>query len=224
MLEKENVAAKLQTGRNLGVLTLGRLLQNPVRCVALNCRTGKAAMEELRARENILFEICGKVIVAIEEKRVSAAGAARSPTAPPTASAANGSGPERLREIELALRGHCRRACARSGYRRLRPGCPPPGRDHRRPRQPRRSRLPAQLAISAATPDAAIVETTTAGEFAAKEVHQSAQVMYADCVTRLSGVRPASAASSRSAARSSATLKPAAHRSHLSCAGNLPLR
>src|SRR3990170_2850069 len=67
VLEKENAVAKHQTGRNSGVLHSG-VYYRPGSLRAQNCRTGKAAMEEFCRREGIPFNICGKVIVAVEER------------------------------------------------------------------------------------------------------------------------------------------------------------
>jgi (S)-2-hydroxyglutarate dehydrogenase len=67
VLEKEDAVAKHQTGRNSGVLHSG-VYYRPGSLRALNCRTGKAAMEEFCQREGIPFDLCGKVIVAVEDR------------------------------------------------------------------------------------------------------------------------------------------------------------
>jgi len=68
VLEKESVVAKHQTGRNSGVLHSG-VYYRPGSLRAQNCRTGKLAMEEFCTREGIPWEMCGKVIVAVEESQ-----------------------------------------------------------------------------------------------------------------------------------------------------------
>ena len=66
VLEKEAEIAKHQTGRNSGVMHTG-IYYRPGSLKATNCRAGKKAMEEFCTKENIPFELCGKIIVAVEE-------------------------------------------------------------------------------------------------------------------------------------------------------------
>src|SRR5205823_10196773 len=66
VLEKEADLAHHQTGHNSGVLHSG-IYYKPGSLKALNCRAGKKAMEEFCAAEGISYEICGKVIVAVNE-------------------------------------------------------------------------------------------------------------------------------------------------------------
>lgn len=66
VLEKEPSVGEHQTGHNSGVLHSG-IYYKPGSLKALNCRTGKAAMEQFCAEHGIPFEICGKVIVAVSE-------------------------------------------------------------------------------------------------------------------------------------------------------------
>src|SRR5262249_35085247 len=66
VLEKEDAVARHQSGRNSGVLHSG-IYYRPGSVKALNCRAGKKAMEEFCARENIPFNLCGKIIVAVEQ-------------------------------------------------------------------------------------------------------------------------------------------------------------
>lgn len=66
VLEKEPAVGEHQTGHNSGVLHSG-IYYKPGTLRALNCRTGKKAMEEFCARYGVAFEICGKVIVAVGE-------------------------------------------------------------------------------------------------------------------------------------------------------------
>jgi L-2-hydroxyglutarate oxidase len=71
LLEKEPQLAIHQTGHNSGVLHTG-IYYKPGSLKALNCREGKARMEEFCRKEGIDFEICGKVIVAVSENELSA--------------------------------------------------------------------------------------------------------------------------------------------------------
>jgi len=63
VLEKENAVAQHQTGHNSGVLHSG-IYYKPGSLKAVNCRTGKQAMETFCAQQGIPFRTCGKVIVA----------------------------------------------------------------------------------------------------------------------------------------------------------------
>jgi L-2-hydroxyglutarate oxidase len=63
VLEKEAAPGQHQTGHNSGVLHSG-IYYRPGSLRALNCRAGKAAMEQFCGQQGIPFEICGKVIVA----------------------------------------------------------------------------------------------------------------------------------------------------------------
>lgn len=71
VLEKETEIALHQTGRNSGVLHSG-IYYKPGSLKAINCRDGKRAMEAFCAAEGIPFEICGKVIVAVDESELPA--------------------------------------------------------------------------------------------------------------------------------------------------------
>ncbi len=71
VLEKEPVLAAHQTGHNSGVLHSG-IYYKPGSQKAINCRAGKKAMEEFCAAEEIPYEICGKVIVAVDESELPA--------------------------------------------------------------------------------------------------------------------------------------------------------
>jgi len=71
ILEKEDGLAQHQTGHNSGVLHSG-IYYKPGSLKAINCREGKKAMEAFCAAEGIDYEICGKVIVATNEKELPA--------------------------------------------------------------------------------------------------------------------------------------------------------
>ncbi|MGO9915136.1 MAG: L-2-hydroxyglutarate oxidase, partial [Isosphaeraceae bacterium] len=71
VLEKEAELAHHQTGHNSGVLHSG-IYYKPGSLKAVNCRAGKKAMEEFCAAEGIAYEICGKVIVAVDDAELAA--------------------------------------------------------------------------------------------------------------------------------------------------------
>jgi L-2-hydroxyglutarate oxidase len=71
ILEKEAELAFHQTGRNSGVLHSG-IYYKPGSLRALNCRTGKQAMQAFCEAEGIDYEICGKVIVAVQQSELPA--------------------------------------------------------------------------------------------------------------------------------------------------------
>ena len=103
VLEKEAVVARHQTGHNSGVLHSG-IYYKPGSLKARNCREGKLAMEAFCEREGIPYEICGKVIVATEEKELAGLGKLFEK------GQANGVvcemiGPEKLLELEPHVRG-----------------------------------------------------------------------------------------------------------------------
>jgi L-2-hydroxyglutarate oxidase len=65
VLEKEREIAQHQTGHNSGVLHSG-IYYKPGSLRAKNCREGKLAMQQFCDAENIPYELCGKVIVAVD--------------------------------------------------------------------------------------------------------------------------------------------------------------
>jgi L-2-hydroxyglutarate oxidase LhgO len=69
LLEKEGQLAFHQTGRNSGVLHTG-IYYKPGTLRATNCRAGREAMVEFCKAEGIKHEICGKVIVAVNENEI----------------------------------------------------------------------------------------------------------------------------------------------------------
>lgn len=71
VLEKEPEVGRHQTGHNSGVLHSG-IYYKPGSLKAINCRQGKKLMEDFCASEDIPFEICGKVIVAIDDNDLPA--------------------------------------------------------------------------------------------------------------------------------------------------------
>lgn len=69
VLEKEESVGSHQTGHNSGVLHSG-IYYKPGSLRAINCRTGKAAMEQFCREQELPYDICGKVIVAVDEKEL----------------------------------------------------------------------------------------------------------------------------------------------------------
>ncbi|HZW09518.1 MAG TPA: L-2-hydroxyglutarate oxidase [Phycisphaerales bacterium] len=66
VVEKEDRLAAHQTGRNSGVLHSG-VYYKPRSLKAVNCRRGKALIEQFCREHGLPFEICGKVIVATRD-------------------------------------------------------------------------------------------------------------------------------------------------------------
>ena len=69
VLEKESTFASHQTGRNSGVLHSG-IYYKPGSLKAINCRAGKLELQAFCEEHAVAYEICGKVIVALDEKEV----------------------------------------------------------------------------------------------------------------------------------------------------------
>ena len=65
LVEKENKVAQHQSGRNSGVLHSG-VYYKPGSLKAMTCRAGKAQMEEFCRSEGIAFDLCGKLIIALD--------------------------------------------------------------------------------------------------------------------------------------------------------------
>ncbi|QDT46730.1 L-2-hydroxyglutarate oxidase LhgO [Symmachiella dynata] len=71
VLEKEPAVAEHQTGHNSGVLHTG-IYYKPGSLKATNCRAGKLAMQSFCEIQGIDYDICGKVIVALDESELAA--------------------------------------------------------------------------------------------------------------------------------------------------------
>lgn len=69
VLEKENDVALHQTGRNSGVIHSG-IYYKPGSLKAKNCRRGKRLLEEFAVEHGVKHEICGKVVVAVDQSEV----------------------------------------------------------------------------------------------------------------------------------------------------------
>jgi L-2-hydroxyglutarate oxidase len=71
VLEKERELGTHQTGHNSGVLHAG-LYYTPGSRKALLCREGKAAVERFAEEHEIPFELCGKLVVALDASELEA--------------------------------------------------------------------------------------------------------------------------------------------------------
>lgn len=69
VLEKEADVCQHQSGRNSGVLHSG-IYYKPGSLKAVNCRAGKSAMETFCREHSIAIDVCGKVIVAVDEREL----------------------------------------------------------------------------------------------------------------------------------------------------------
>lgn len=184
LIEKEASLAFHQTGRNSGVLHSG-IYYKPSTLRAQNCRTGKQAMEQFCAEQNIAYEICGKVIVAVDDseipnlERIFERGQANGVSCAMI-------GSERLHEIEPHVAGvraiHVPEAgivdylgvCVRLGELLTQSGTD--------------IRLSTKVVGQRSTTDEVIVQTTQ-GDFAASFV-VNCTGLHADRVTAMSGQRP----------------------------------
>ena len=103
VLEKEPSVAQHQTGRNSGVLHSG-VYYRPGSLKATLCRAGKQAMERFCEEQQIPYDLCGKVIVAVDDRDLPALekiyerGTANGVTCKRI-------GPERLSELEPHAQG-----------------------------------------------------------------------------------------------------------------------
>ncbi len=103
VLEKEAELAHHQTGHNSGVLHSG-IYYKPGSLKAINCREGKKAMEAFCREHGVNFEICGKVIVAVDQSEVPALQRILQ-RGQENGVSCQWIGPERLREIEPHVAG-----------------------------------------------------------------------------------------------------------------------
>ncbi len=70
VLEKEDALAKHQTGRNSGVIHSG-LYYRPGSYRAKNCVNGRLQLVDFAKKHNINHDVCGKVVVAVDQDEVS---------------------------------------------------------------------------------------------------------------------------------------------------------
>ena len=186
VLEKESTVARHQTGRNSGVMHSG-IYYRPGSLKAQNCRAGKLAMEEFCTREQIPFDLCGKLITALDEVELARMDALLE------RGRANGVqceriGPERIRELAPHAAGLAAIYIPEAGVvdyaqvaRRLVELIEGQG-----------SKIVTNAKATGIRRDtnAAVVETM-AGEFAGSQVVNCAG-LYSDRITRLSGAKPSS--------------------------------
>ncbi len=71
LLEKEDKLSAHQTGNNSGVIHSG-IYYKPGSLKATNCRKGYQQLIDFCDKENIKYELCGKVIVATDEQQLGA--------------------------------------------------------------------------------------------------------------------------------------------------------
>ena len=69
ILEKESAVATHQTGHNSGVIHSG-IYYKPGSLKAVNCRNGYKALLNFCDEHQIKYDICGKVIVASNQKEI----------------------------------------------------------------------------------------------------------------------------------------------------------
>ena len=71
VLEKEDSVAYHQTGRNSGVIHSG-IYYKPGSLKAETCRAGRAALIDFCREHGVSYELCGKVVVALDESELPA--------------------------------------------------------------------------------------------------------------------------------------------------------
>ena len=103
ILEKEDVVAAHQTGRNSGVIHSG-IYYTPGSLKAENCREGKRRLVEFCEEHEVPYEMCGKVIVAATEEEVPRLRAIEE-TGKANRVECERIGPARLAELEPHARG-----------------------------------------------------------------------------------------------------------------------
>jgi L-2-hydroxyglutarate oxidase len=185
VLEKEAELAGHQTGHNSGVLHSG-IYYKPGSLKAINCREGKRAMEAFCAAEGIAYEICGKVIVAVDEtdlpalERIYERGQANGVSCAIIDRA-------RLAEIEPHAAGIRAIHVPEAGIVNYRQVC---GRLAERIRGRGGEILTGARVTALRRRDGGVVVTTTAGDVEARQVVNCAG-LHCDRVTALSGQDPA---------------------------------
>ncbi len=103
IIEKESQLAAHQTGRNSGVIHSG-IYYTPGSQKAENCRVGRRQLIEFCEKEDLPYEICGKVIVAVSDhelggiRRILERGSQNGIACEPI-------GPDEIKELEPSVRG-----------------------------------------------------------------------------------------------------------------------
>ena len=103
VLEKEDRVAAHQTSHNSGVIHSG-VFYEPGSLKAENCREGKRALIEFCKREDVDYEMCGKVVVATDESEVPGLDRIEEKSRQNQVDCTR-IGPERLHEREPHVRG-----------------------------------------------------------------------------------------------------------------------
>jgi L-2-hydroxyglutarate oxidase len=104
VLEKESAIARHQTGHNSGVIH-GGIYYKPGSLKAETCVTGRRALLDFCDRNGIAYDLCGKVIVATDEKEIPRLEELFRRGAANQVPGLEMIGPERLGEIEPNARG-----------------------------------------------------------------------------------------------------------------------
>jgi len=99
LLEKESDLGTHQTGHNSGVLHAG-LYYPPGSRKARLCREGKAAIEAFADEHNIPYELCGKLVVALEPGELERLANLKERATANRVEGLEEVGPERIRELE----------------------------------------------------------------------------------------------------------------------------
>jgi L-2-hydroxyglutarate oxidase len=99
ILEKEREVAMHQSGHNSGVLHAG-LYYVPGSLKARLCREGKAAVEAYATEKGIPYELCGKLVVALDESELGRFEALKQRAIANEVPGLREVGPEEIREIE----------------------------------------------------------------------------------------------------------------------------
>lgn len=104
VVEKEDEIATHQSGHNTGVIHAG-IYYRPGSLKARLCREGKAELQEFAQAHGIPFELCGKIIVALEESELGRLAGLKERAIANGVEGIEEIGPERMREIEPHVTG-----------------------------------------------------------------------------------------------------------------------
>lgn len=184
VLEKEADVGQHQTGHNSGVLHSG-IYYKPGSLKAINCREGKKLMEAFCRDEGIAFDICGKVIVAIDEsdlpalERIYERGQANGVSCEII-------GPDRLAELEPHAAGIKAIHVPEAGIVDYKQVCQ---RLAERIREAGGQVLTSARVAKIDRSNGEVVLTTAAGEVKAKQIVNCAG-LHCDRVTAMSGQKP----------------------------------
>lgn len=99
LLEKENELGTHQTGHNSGVLHAG-LYYPPGSRKARLCSEGKRALQIFAAEHDIPYELCGKLVIALDESELDRLASIKQRATANGVEGLEEVGPERIRELE----------------------------------------------------------------------------------------------------------------------------